>query len=232
MALLTPQHFQKIFECYRGEPQQVSAVWQLYAKLGKISPLLLDDGAEWFQKFREAPPHPNPLHTPYQSQRDNYRDANRTCFSSSCAMLLMTLKPGAVHSDDDYIRTVFSYGDTTEGGTQVKALAHYGVQASFITHGDKALIKRQIDAGIPVPCGFLHHGTPQAPSGGGHWCCVIGYDESGVFVNDPWGECDLSSGTYPSANGCKLHYSDANWTNTRWMADGPGTGWCIVATQP
>ena len=42
---------------------------------------------------------PNPLPTPYQSQRDNYRDAWRTCFSSSCAMLAMTVKPGCVAGD-------------------------------------------------------------------------------------------------------------------------------------
>jgi len=56
------------------------------------------------------------------SQRDNYRDANRTCFSSSCAMLLKFLKPGSIKTDDDYIKVVFTFGDTTEGSTQIATL--------------------------------------------------------------------------------------------------------------
>jgi GH24 family phage-related lysozyme (muramidase) len=170
----------------------------------------------------------NPLATPYQSQRDNYRDANRTCFSSSCAMLLMTLKPGAIHSDDDYIKTVFSIGDTIEASVQLKALAKYGIKARFETGGNRALIKRQIDAGKPVPAGFLHHGSVSAPTGGGHYLCIIGYDATGYWVNDPWGEMNLTAGTYGSTVGSKLHYSYANW-EPRWMVDGPSTGWCIVA---
>lgn len=167
--------------------------------------------------------------TPYCSQRDNYRDANRTCYSSSCAMLLMTIRPGAVHSDDEYIREVFKHGDSTDASAQLKALAHFGVKARFVTNANKQTLVDQLNKGIPVPCGYLHHGTPQHPSGGGHWCCVIGADDTGVIVHDPWGECDLLHGTFPSTNGAKIHYSDANWTDTRWMADGPGTGWAILA---
>jgi hypothetical protein len=48
------------------------------------------------------------LPTPYYSQRDNIPSGNdmpyRTCFSSSCAMLAVTLKPGCITGDDDYIK--------------------------------------------------------------------------------------------------------------------------------
>jgi GH24 family phage-related lysozyme (muramidase) len=188
------------------------------------------EGDLWGRDKQVAGSMPNPLPTPYQSQRDNYRDASRTCFSSSCAMLLMTLKPGAIHSDDEYIKTVFSIGDTTDASVQIKALRHYGVSAQFRTNGNRALIQKQIDAGKPVPAGFLHHGTSSAPSGGGHWLCIIGYDnERGSYiVNDPWGAMNVASGVYSSTSGAKQLYPYATW-EPRWMPDGPSSGWCIVA---
>ncbi len=36
-----------------------------------------------------------------------------------------------------------------------------------------------------------------APSGGGHWTVVIGYDSTGFWMNDPYGSCDLVGGGYP-----------------------------------
>ena len=172
----------------------------------------------------------NPLPTPYQSQRDNYRDAWRTCFSSSSAMLLMTLKPGVIHSDDEYIKTVFTIGDTTNSTVQIKALHHYGLDARFKTNGNRALVQQQIDAGKPVPAGFLHHGSASAPSGGGHWLCIIGYDnERGSYiVHDPWGAMNVTTGEYGSTFGAKQYYAYKTF-EPRWMVDGPSSGWCIVA---
>lgn len=230
-AEITPEKFQDFWRYYRNTESQVSGVWTLYSTIKSKAPELLQDDAAWIEKYREAPDFPNPLHVTYCSQRDNYRDANRTCFSSSCAMLVMALKPGAIHSDDDYIKTVFSIGDTTDANVQVKALAHYGIKARFTQQASKKDIIEQIDKGIPVPCGYLHHGTPLHPTGGGHWCCVIGYDDDGVFVNDPWGECSLMYGTFPSYNGANAHYSDKNWTNSRWCIEGPNTGYAIIAER-
>ena len=188
--------------------------------------------AEFLRRFRNssdtATKLNNPLAVQYMSQRDNYRDANRTCFSSSCAMLLKFLKPGSIKTDDDYIEVVFNYGDTTEGSTQVATLKHFGLPVIFATNGNRALIQKQINAGKPVPAGFLHHGTPSKPTGGGHWLDIIGYDDKGYWVNDPWGEIDLLTGTYPSTDGAKKHYSYKNF-EPRWMVDGPNTGWCILA---
>lgn len=188
--------------------------------------------AEFLKRFRNTQivvkHHSSWLGVEYMSQRDNYRDANRTCFSSSCAMLLKYLKSGSIKTDDDYIKVVFTFGDTTEGATQVATLKHFGLPAVFTTGGNRKLIKHQINAGKPVPAGFLHHGTPSKPTGGGHWLCIIGYDETGYWVNDPWGDCDLLTGTYSSADGAKKHYSYKNF-EPRWMVNGPNTGWCIVA---
>jgi len=188
--------------------------------------------AEFLKQFRNsvniATKLNNPLAVQYMSQRDNYRDASRTCFSSSCAMLLKFLKPGSIKTDNDYIKVVFAYGDTTEASTQIAALKDFGLPVIFATNGNRALIQKQINAGKPVPAGFLHHGTPSKPTGGGHWLCITGYDATGYWVNDPWGEIDLIAGTYPSTDGAKKHYSYKNF-EPRWMVDGPNTGWCILA---
>ena len=177
------------------------------------------------------------LSVPYQSQRDNYRDANRTCFSSACAMLLMSRKPGAISGDNQYVRQVFQRGDSTNSSVQVATLAAFGVKAQFLTNGSLAALKAQLDRNIPAPCGILHHGPAAAPSGGGHWICVVGYQDDplrpggGFFwVHDPWGEIDHATGQYISTSGQYRQYSYA-LMNARWTADTPDSdGWWIRAS--
>jgi uncharacterized protein YvpB len=170
----------------------------------------------------------NPLPVLYMSQRDNYRDASRTCFSSSCAMMLKYLKPTSIKNDDDYLKVVFTYGDSTDSTAQLKALFKFGVEARFYSKGDVDTIKKQIDKNKPVPVGFLHQGPVTRPTGGGHWLCITGYDDTGWWVNDPWGEADLESGTYVNTNGKNLHYSYKNF-NPRWLIEGLNSGWCMLA---
>jgi hypothetical protein len=217
---------------YKGLSYQMAAISELEEAINNVNPHILGREQAWFKTWSQAGKQQatNPLPTPYQSQRDNYRDAWRTCFSSSCAMLLMTLRPGVIHSDDEYIKTVFTIGDTTNSTVQIKALHQYGLDARFKTNGNRALVQQQIDAGKPVPAGFLHHGTANAPSGGGHWLCIIGYDnERGSYiVHDPWGAMNVATGEYGSTFGAKQHYSYKTF-EPRWMVDGPSSGWCIIA---
>lgn len=173
------------------------------------------------------------LNTPYYSQRDNYRDAMRTCFSSSCAMLVSTLHPGSLSNDDEYLETVFELGDTTDSSVQIRALEIHGVKASLRQDGGWSDIDSQLVKGIPVPIGVLHKGSVKSPSGGGHWLVVVGRteDNSRYICNDPFGEMDLVSGGYPSTNGKHVIYSKKN-LGPRWMVEGPGSGWFIKAEKP
>ena len=82
-----------------------------------------DSETEWVNIFRTHPPAPAVLNVPYFNQVDNYRDAHRTCNSSSCAMCLAFLKPGSIKGDDEYIKKVFAIGDTTDHAVQTKVLA-------------------------------------------------------------------------------------------------------------
>jgi len=170
------------------------------------------------------------LDVPYYSQRDNYRDANRTCFSSSCAMLLSAVDPSAIDGDDEYINEVFKLGDTTDSSVQVEALRHFGLQSKFIVNGDWDLIQSQLEQGIPVPIGILHRGPVTSPQGGGHWIVIVGVtkDKTKCIVHDPFGDLDLVRGEYVSSDGAYKLYSKAN-LGPRWLVEGGKSGWAIVA---
>lgn len=170
------------------------------------------------------------LITPYYSQRDNKKDPMRTCFSSSCAMLLATLDPDAISGDDEYINEVYKYGDTTEASAQLQALKHFGVDARFVQNADWNLIESQLKLGIPVPMGVLHKGSVTHPSGGGHWICCVGItaDKSKLWVHDPFGEMDLINGGYVFNDGKYRLYSKEN-LGPRFLVEGPKSGWVILA---
>ena len=184
----------------------------------------------------------NPLiGVPYYRQRDSAQlsQRDRTCFSSSCAMLLEAIKPGTLqgaNGDDQFLAVVQRYGDTTYAGAQLQALAHFGVTARLVQNADFQLIEQQIARGIPIPCGYIHRGPVDRPTGSGHWLVVVGHTPTQVVVNDPWGEPDLIHGTTLNANGMGLRFSRLNF-GKRWMVEpigggayryAPGKGWAVV----
>lgn len=178
------------------------------------------------------PRYGNPLTVPHYQQLDSGTDqGRRMCFSSSCAMLLATLKPGVLtgpNGDDQYLKRVQQYGDTTDPKAQIHALQSFGVKAVYTQRASFQTIEQQINKGIPVPCGYLHRGPVSKPSGGGHWLCVVGYDKTNVIVHDPLGEPDLINGTTLNATARYARYSRKNW-GPRWEVEGPSTGWAIIA---
>jgi hypothetical protein len=186
--------------------------------------------------------HPNPLvGVPCFQQRDSAQRSqrDRSCFSSSCAMLLEAIRPGTLpgsNGDDAYLAVVQRYGDTTDANAQLQALAHYGVHSQLLQDADFGLIEQQIARGIPVPCGYIHRGPVERPIGSGHWLVVIGHTPTQLVVHDPWGEPDLVSGATLNANGMGLRFSRRNF-GRRWMVEpvgggayryAPGKGWAVV----
>lgn len=174
------------------------------------------------------------LSVPYFYQLDNGPEGDRQCFSSTCAMLLEYLRPGTLsgsNGDVEYLEVLEQYGDTTDPQAQIKTLAAFGVKAEFVTNASLATLQEQIAKGVPVPCGWLHHGTSSAPSGGGHWSLVIGLRGESTVHNDPYGQANVSGGgyirTWPT-DGKGIEYGKGNWL-PRWEVEGPGTGWAIIA---
>ena len=174
----------------------------------------------------------NPLSVPWFAQLDSATDqARRMCFSSSCAMLLAFLKPGVLtgpNGDDQYLARVHQFGDTTDPAAQIQALASYGITARFSNQASFQTLERQIAAGIPVPCGYLHRGPVSSPAGGGHWLIVVGITASHVIVHDPLGEADLVTGTTLGGTARFCRYSRQNF-GKRWMVEGDGSGWAVIA---
>lgn len=155
--------------------------------------------------------------------------ADRMCFSSTMAMGIKFLWPQALlgsNADDDYLRTVLRYGDTTNSQAQIRAAADYKVKATFHQNGSVQSLRDRLAAGRPVPVGFLHHGPYNRPRGGGHWILIIGITDTHIIAHDPFGELDNVNGSYLSRGqgGRAIRYSLRFWL-PRWEVDGPGTGW-------
>jgi hypothetical protein len=191
----------------------------------------LSEESSEVQRSADAP-RGNPLSVPWFSQLDSSTDqARRMCFSSCCAMLLAFLRPGALsgaNGDDQYLQRVRRYGDTTDAAAQLQALASYGIEAEFTQKASFRTIEAQIAAGIPVPCGYLHRGPVERPTGGGHWLIVVGHTPTHLIVHDPFGEADLVSGATIGGTARFCHYSRRNF-GRRWMVEGEGSGWAVIA---
>lgn len=173
---------------------------------------------------------------PHFCQRDSATpQGSRICFSSICATVAAFLRPGCLKGqgqpDDRDLAIVQCHGDTTDANAQLRELRSLGIQAEFQTDGRIEQLVAQLQLGIPIPVGWLHHGHVSAPAGGGHWSLLVGWDLASqtVLMNDPSGEADLVGGGYVTtaiASGKGPRYSARNW-GRRWMAEGPGRGWCL-----
>jgi len=187
------------------------------------------------QQLQQQTGYGNPLQVPWYAQMDSAdrAQAARMCFSSSCAMLLQYLKPGTLtgpNGDDQYLKRVQQFGDTTDPTAQIRALSSYGVKARFTKVAGWRVVEDQIAAGIPVPCGFLHRGPVSAPSGGGHWLIVVGHTRDHLIVHDPFGEADMVNGTTLGGVARFARYSRRNF-GPRWMVEGANTGWAVIAER-
>ena len=210
-------------------PKHVAAVEQLEKDLEQKQPDLIEDESNWVKIFREKAPVPaqtGVLKVPYYPQTDNYRDANRTCNSSSCAMCLEYLKPGTLKGakgDDAYVQKVFAIGDSTDHTVQTRVLESYGVKSYFSYNLSFADLDKSLSAGKPVVIGILHRGSLSAPTGG-HMVVVIGKKGQDYVVNDPYGSLnDGYTGSVTNGKGAVYKKSDLTY---RWLENGKDkTGW-------
>jgi hypothetical protein len=223
--LIDLHNFFKFYD--EKNPKHVAAVEQFEKDLLLKSQELIQDDANWVRIFRtkEDKPQATILPVPFYPQTDNYRDANRTCNSSACAMCLEYFKPGTLKGskgDDAYVQKVFSIGDTTDHLVQTKVLATYGIKSSFSYSLTFADLDRELAAGRPVVIGILHRGPLSNPTGG-HMVVVIGKTPSGDYVvNDPYGS--LNDGYTGSVNNGKGAVYKRNELTRRWCPSGKD-GW-------
>jgi len=176
-----------------------------------------------------------PLDVPYFHQRDSKTGhGERMCFSSSMAMALDYLDPDAIQGDDDwYLQQVFKFGDTVSSDAQIETAEYLGFEAQFRMDGTEQMLLDILDTGTPVPIGILHYGSVDHPTGGGHWICLIGYDEKYFHVHDPFGELSLIGGGYPKTgptDGKDQRYTRENLMK-RWLIANDHDGWLVDLTE-
>jgi hypothetical protein len=171
------------------------------------------------------------LEVPYFYQRDSKTGhGERMCFSSSMAMALDYMDPEAIDGDDDwYLGIVQYFGDTTSSTAQVKAARSLGYDASFHMDGRQQDLEKLLDDGVPVPIGVLHKGSVDHPTGGGHWICLVGHNDTEFIVHDPFGEMNLIGGGYIKTgptDGKFIRYSKKNLMK-RWNIANDHDGWFV-----
>ncbi len=214
-------------EHHKGERHQIAA-WRT------LEDSLTSEQLEAFKAAYRGTQQPSgavfPLDVPYYYQRDSKTGhGERSCFSSAMAMALDYIDPDAIKGDDDwYLNQVFRFGDSVSSEAQVAAAHSLGFAAEFRMDGSEELLLEILDSGTPVPIGILHHGTVDQPSGGGHWVCLIGYDDKYFHVHDPFGELNLAGGGYPKAGPTDGKFQEYTRENLmkRWLINGSGKdGW-------
>jgi hypothetical protein len=226
----TTERFLQFWANYKGEPQQQAGIEELRQGILKTAPELLTEEASWVANFHKAGPAAECkiIKAPYfcQLQMDDGQGW-RDCFSSTCAMIAAW--KGKVSDENTYNHIRQKHGDSTVPGSQTAALAELGLQAHYATNGTKAKLIELLDKGIPVGTGILQHGQVSSPNGGGHWLLIVGYDADGVIALDPYGELDVSNGTWAQqgSGGDHVHYSWRNWL-PRWEVAG-GDGYFLWA---
>ena len=216
---------------FRGEKHQIDA-------LKGLQESLTEEQLETFTKaYRgpQKPPRPPiapspkfPLDVTYFYQRDSKTGhGERSCQSSAIAMAIEYIDPEVIVDDDDYLRKVFKFGDTVSQLAQKAALDSLHIKNQFRMNGSEPDLVKILNKGYPVPIGILHKGSIFAPSGGGHWITLIGYDSTHFYVHDPFGELDLINGGYPKAgptDGKCVKYSRQNLMR-RWLIASKSDGW-------
>ena len=230
---------------YRSQTQQIAAIKLLHTAISSLvgGQMILDGQAPWAKEFSKLPtplkPKPLPLQPaagtvslalPFFDQTNDGPDGWRHCQSSSVAMNLAFLGVAGIRDDLDYLTVVQRHGDTTQQAAHATALAELKAPGRFITSCSMERAKAELDKGLGLAFGILHHGPVTAPNGGGHYIAIRGYDATGWLVHDPYGELDLTNGGWSHQGqgaGRNQHYSFAN-TNPRWLADGPSSGWAWI----
>jgi hypothetical protein len=227
---MTRNRFLDRFENFRGEPQQIEGVTQLWAALDLGLPQVLDEQALWARTFSRPSANANPLVRPYCCQQDNGPEGWRQCQTSSIAMELIGTRVQGINDDLDYLAIVNKYGDTTKQTSHQQALDHLKVPHRFSTNwGSIDAIKKTIDSGKGFIAGILHRGPVTAPTGGGHYILIYGYTTSYWMVHDPFGELDLENGGWSDqsiGSGKERAYSFRN-LNPRWDCGGEQWGWVL-----
>jgi uncharacterized protein YvpB len=154
-------------------------------------------------KAIEITPKRKVLGVPYFSQLDNPRDPFVTCNVTSIAMVLAfhgrrSRNPRQQLEDELYQWVIDRHGRQARTDNSVLQMLYraYGFGGNFGTTRTWSQIQQEIIANRPVVIGgyFTH---------GGHIITIIGFDEQGYIVHDPYGNALTG---YSQTEGKSLRY--------------------------
>lgn len=139
---------------------------------------------------------------PHLSQRDNQNVPGGTCNITCVAMCLMyygIMPLSNQQLEDELFKVVARNGwDRHVHDDLAKLFRAYDIDSRFTTEATWESVKEHLRGGNPVIISGKFTKS-------GHIVVLRGFDETGFYVNDPWGEW-FGSG-YQNRSGENLHYS-------------------------
>lgn len=168
------------------------------------------------------------INVPYFSQRDNAERPGQTCNMTCSAMVVEFFYPGTDQNTPGQLEDAMTRYCTSQWGHDaiyyhnriVDTLAHWRVKSTFDTNTPFSKIKQHLQSGKPV----IYSGKF---TGSGHIIVLRGYDDTGFWVNDPWGEWFPSG--YQNKSGEKLHYSYRMISSLSYS--GSSAGWAHLCEK-
>lgn len=144
------------------------------------------------------------LDVPYLSQLDNNLNPTGACNVTSVAMCLLwggvTPQSKEVQLEDELYRYMESRRLSRHNPQDLATVVRdYGLNDNYTAIGTIDAVKRHLDAGNPC----ITHGYFTSF---GHIIVLVGYDDDGFWVHDPYGEW-FYDGYDTSISGAYLHYS-------------------------
>lgn len=181
----------------RKESLGGSKIWYLFGQHVQIQ----EDGKLVYPKPK---PKTVKLDVPYKSQLDNEYNPTGSCNVTSIAMCLQFLNASRRTGYDQFEDELYQYAINNglsrhDPNDLARIVRAYGCQDTF---KDNASIEEVQD--------WLAEGNPAVIHGYfttfGHIMPVVGYDENGFYVHDPYGEW-FPDGYRTDRNGAYLNYS-------------------------
>jgi GH24 family phage-related lysozyme (muramidase)/uncharacterized protein YvpB len=140
------------------------------------------------QKFNSLPSASNQvlLPVPYLSQRDNSENPNGSCNVTCFAMMMgyfgIANRTNAAQLEDELYRYMEGNGLSRHNPTDLRSMARaYGLIDDFNPTATIEQVKKHLSSGRPV----ITHGYFTSF---GHIVAIIGYNDKGFIVHDPYGE--------------------------------------------
>lgn len=198
---------------YQGEPHQQKAVQRLEELIKQHRPELLSEQSEFLKLWRQpSQPSTVRLNVPYLSQLDNVNNPHGSCNVTSVSMCMgyfghpLRNPNTGEQLEDELYRFMLDHGLSRHSPHDLqKVLKLYGYEDDFRPDAKWDDVKKWLEGGNPC----ISHGWFTRS---GHIVTLIGYNEKGWLVNDPYGEWS-SSGYDTNRSGAGLTYTYAMMKN-------------------